>query len=98
MTVHLAAVEAGSSHALGFLRMSAENARAFLTDLRNRRASVVATGDEDGTVQITFDATDDGVVFAAHKTGEPGFLRRGVIDRTFDLTRMAEELLSDLGT
>lgn len=97
MTVHVTAVEAGSSHRLGFLQMSADNARVFLTDLKNRRSSVVALGDEDGTVQITFDVSDDGVVFAVHQTVEPGVLRRGLIDRTFDMTRMAEELLDDLG-
>ena len=40
MTVHIVADAVGpsSSHTLGFLRMSAENARAFLTDLRNGRS------------------------------------------------------------
>ena len=40
MTVHIVAdaVASSSSSTLGFLRMSAENARAFLTDLRNGRS------------------------------------------------------------
>ena len=54
MTIHVVADRVGSSSSrtLGFLRMSAANARAFLTDLRNGRSPIVATGDEDGTVQI----------------------------------------------
>jgi hypothetical protein len=97
MTIHVMAVEAGSPCKLGFLRMSAENARTFLTDLRNGRSSIVALGDEDGTVQIMVDVTDDGVAFAVHQTGEPNVLCRGAIDRTFDIKWMADELLGDLG-
>src|SRR6478736_7312377 len=46
MTVHIVADAAApsSSRTLGFLRMSAANARAFLTDLRNGRSPIVATG------------------------------------------------------
>ncbi len=97
MTVHVMAVEAGSSHMLGFLQMSAASARVLLTDLRDGRSSIVARGDEDGTVQITFEASDAGVVFVVQRTGEPSALCRGVIDRAFDIQSMAEELLSDLG-
>lgn len=98
MTVHVIAVEPSSSHMLGFLQMSAANARAFLTDLRNGRCSIVARGDEDGTVQITFEVTDAGVVFSVQKARETSALRRCVIDRAFDITSMADELLGDLGT
>jgi hypothetical protein len=44
MTVHIVADAVGpsSSHTLGFLRMSAANERAFLTDLRNRRDPIVS--------------------------------------------------------
>lgn len=97
MTVHVMAVEAGSSHRFGFLQMSAASARVFLTDLRNGCCSIVAMGDEDGTVQITFEVADGGVAFVVQKTGDPGALRRGVIERTFDTTSMADELLGELG-
>jgi len=97
MTVHVMAVEHGSSHRFGFLQMSAANARMFLTDLRNGRSSIVAMGDEDGTVQITFEVTDAGVAFEVQKTSEPRALCRCEMDRTFDIKSMADELLGDLG-
>ena len=57
MTVHVVADPVGpaSSHTLGFLRMSAANARTFLADLRNGASPIVGTGDEDGTVQIEYE-------------------------------------------
>ena len=88
MTVHIVA---DASHMLGFLRMSDENARAFLTDLRNRR-SIVATGDEDGTVQIEYEITEAGPVLSVRKLGQ----HRWVIGR-FDLKTTADDLLADLG-
>ena len=99
MTVHIVADAAGpsSSHTLGFLRMSAANARAFLTDLRNGRSPIVATGDEDGTVQIEYEITDDGPVLLVRKPGQRHALHRWVIDRRFDLKTTANELLADLG-
>jgi hypothetical protein len=50
MTIHIVADAVGPSpsHMVGFLRMSAANARAFLTDLRKGRSPIIATGDEDG--------------------------------------------------
>lgn len=97
MTVHVMAVGPDASHRLGFVQMSAANARRFLTDLRTGLSPIVAKGDEDGTVEITFEAADDGAVFAIRKTGEQGALRRCVIDGTFDVTSLADELLGDLG-
>lgn len=99
MTVHVVADAAGpsSSHTLGFLRMSATNARTFLTDLRNGRSPIVATGDEDGTVQIEYEITGAGPVLLVRKPGQRHALHRWVIDRRFDLETAANELLADLG-
>jgi hypothetical protein len=99
MTVHIVAdaVASSSSYTLGFLRMSAENARAFLTDLRNGRSPIVATGDEDGTVQIEYEVTDAGPVILVREPGQRHAFHRCVIDRSIDLHTIADELLSDLG-
>jgi hypothetical protein len=99
MTVHMVADAVGPSlsHTLGVLRMSAANARAFLTDLRNGRSPIVATGDEDGTVQIEFEITEAGPVLLARKPGQRQVLHRWVIDRSFDLKTTADELRADLG-
>jgi hypothetical protein len=99
MTVHIVADAVGpsSSHTLGFLRMSAANARAFLTDLRNGHSPIVATGDEDGTVQIEFESTGAGTVLLVRKPGERHALHRWVIDQRLDLKTTATELLADLG-
>jgi hypothetical protein len=99
MTVHIVADAVGpsSSHTLGFLRMSAANARAFLTDLRNGRFPIVATGDEDGTVQIEYEITEAGPSLLIRKPGQRHDLRRWVIDRSFDLITTANEFLADLG-
>jgi hypothetical protein len=99
MTVHIVADAAApsSSHTLGFLRMSAANATAFLTDLRNGRSPIVATGDEDGTVQIEYEITDAGPVLSVRKPGQRYALHRWVIDPAFDIGPTANELLADLG-
>jgi hypothetical protein len=99
MTVHVVADAVGpsSSHTLGFLRMSAANARAFLSDLRNGRSPIVATGDEDGTVQIEYEMTETGPVLLIRKLGQRHTLHRCFIDRSFDLKTTANELLADLG-
>ena len=62
MTVHIVADAVGrsSSRTLGFIRMSAANARTFLAGLQNGRSPIVGTGDEDGTVQIDYEITDAG--------------------------------------
>jgi hypothetical protein len=99
MTVHVVAKPVGSSapQALGFLRMSAANARAFLTDLRNGRFPSVATGDEDGTVQIECESTEAGAVLLVHKPGEQHASLRLAIDKGYDLKVIGDELLADLG-
>jgi hypothetical protein len=61
--------------------MSAANARAFLTDLRNGRSPIVATGDEDGTVQFEYEITDAGPVLFVRKPAQRHALHRWVIDR-----------------
>jgi hypothetical protein len=91
-----AAVES-SSDTLGFLRMSAANARAFLTELRNGCAPIVATGDEGGTAQIEFEVRDAGPVLLVRKPGEQHAMHCWVIDGRLDLQTMADELLADLG-
>jgi hypothetical protein len=100
MTVHIVtdAVGSSSSHPLGFLRMSAANAKVFLSDLRNGRSPIVVTGDEDGTVQIEYEITDAGSVLVAREPGQRHALHRWVIDRTIDLKTTANELLADLGS
>ena len=100
MTIHIVADAVGpsSSHTLGFLRMSAANARTFLTDLRNGRSPLVATGDEDGTVQIEYETTDAGPTLSVRKPGQRHTLHRWVIDRKFDLKTAADELFADLGS
>ena len=99
LTIHVVADGAGpsTSRTLGFLRMSAANARAFLTNLRDARSPIVATGDEDGTVQIEYEITEAGPVFFVRNSGEQHALHCCVIDRGFDLKTMADELLANLG-
>jgi len=96
MTVHIVAV-GPSSHKVGFVRMSASNARRFLTDLRNDHSPCVARGDEDGDVQIDYERTEPGPVLTVRKPGERDTLHRCIIDREPDLTTIAAELLADLG-
>ena len=99
MTVHIVAGAAGpsASQTLGFLRMSAANARAFLTDLWNGRSPIVATGDEGGTVQIEYEITEAGRVLLVRKPGQQHAFHSWVIDRRIDLKTMTNELLADLG-
>jgi hypothetical protein len=77
--------------------MSAADARSFLIKLRDGHSRIVATGDDDGTVQIEFETSEAGSAFSVHKLDEPCAMRRCVIDRTFDLRLTADELLRDLG-
>jgi hypothetical protein len=97
MTIHIDSVGSSSPYPLGFVRMSAASARTFLNDLRNARSPIVARGDEDGTVQIEFEAAESGVVFSAFRLNEPEPLCRCPIDRAFDTKSMADDLLGDLG-
>jgi hypothetical protein len=99
MTVHVVVDprRSASSHALGFLRMSAANARAFLTGLRDGRSPIVAMGDEDGTLEIEYKIKKPGSVFLVRKPGEQHALHCCIIDRGYDLQTAANELLADLG-
>ena len=99
LTIHVVADGVGpsTSRTLGFLRMSAANARTFLTGLRDGRSPIVATGDEDGTVQIEYEITEAGPVFFVRNSGERRALHCCVIDRSFDIETAANELLADLG-
>jgi hypothetical protein len=93
MTIHAVT----DATALGFLRMSAASTRAFLTDLWNGRSPIVATGDEDGTVQIEYEIREGGAVFLVHRQNQPNIVHHCIIDRSFDLKTVADELLADLG-
>ena len=77
--------------------MSAANARGFLINLRDGRSPIVATGDEDGTVQIEFESTEVGLVVSVHELEQPHAVRSWVIGRGFDIKATANELLADLG-
>jgi hypothetical protein len=99
MTIHVVAGQGGSSSTdtVGFLRMSAANARAFLTDLQNGRSPTAATGDEDGTVEIECEMTEAGPVFSVRKPVQRDALHRCIINQSFDMKAIANELLADLG-
>ena len=99
MTIHVTATsgEPSSSQALGFLRMSAQSAKDFLTDLGKGRSPIVATGDEDGTVRIEFEITGSGPAISIYQSGQRDALRRLTIDGTFDLAFVANEILADFG-
>jgi hypothetical protein len=99
MTIHIAANPARSSAAnpLGFLRMSAGHARTFLTGLRSGCSPVVATGDEDGTVEVECEFTGAAPVVLIRELAQGYKAYRCVIDDEFDLKSMANELLADLG-
>jgi hypothetical protein len=90
------AAESSAAQSLGFLRMSAANARTFLTDLRNGRFPIIAMGDEDGTVQIEFEIAETGLVLSVHNPSEPHASRRLVIEQSFDIKSIANDLLTDL--
>jgi hypothetical protein len=66
MTIHVVV----GTMAFGFVRMSATNARAFLTDLRGGRSPIVGMGDEDGTVQIEYEIRAVDSVFLVRKLGQ----------------------------
>jgi hypothetical protein len=99
MTIHVVADPVGpsSSQTIGYLRISAANARAFLADLRNGRSPTVATGDEYGTVQIEYKTTEAGPAFLVRKPDQPHVVHRSIIDWSFDMKAVADELLTDLG-
>jgi hypothetical protein len=99
MTIHIAAQPAGASSPspLGFLRMSAAHARAFLARLRNGCSPIVATGDEDGTVQLEYEITETQPVMLVRQLAQRHTTHRCIIDDEFDLRTMADELLADLG-
>jgi hypothetical protein len=97
LIVQVIDVRSSAPHAIGFLRMSASKARTFLTDLLDDSRPVVATGDEDGDVQIEYDTMETGPVLIARNTGERETYHRWIIDGDIDLKAMAGELLADLG-
>lgn len=98
MTIDIAAQSTGSSSPspLGFIRMSAAHARAFLTGLRNG-SPIVAMGDEEGTVQLDYEITQTESVILVRQLAQRHTTHRCVIDGGFDLKTLADELLADLG-
>ena len=99
MTIHVVADPVGpsSSQTIGYLRISAANARAFLADLRNGRSPTVATGDEYGTVQIEYQPRKRGLPSWSASRTQPHVVHRSIIDWSFDMKAVADELLTDLG-
>jgi len=77
--------------------MSADAARTFLAGLRDRRSPIVATGDEDGTVEVMYEITDRGAMLSVRKTGGQDVLRRFLVDVESDVETLANNLLADLG-
>jgi hypothetical protein len=77
--------------------MSAAHARAFLARLRNGCSPIVATGDEDGTVQLEYEITETQPVMLVRQLAQRHITHRCIIDDEFDLRTMADELLADLG-
>jgi hypothetical protein len=97
MTIHVAATGSPSSLTLGVLQMSAVKARLFLTDLRCGRCPIVATGDEDGTVEIRYENAGSGPAFSVYEPGERCASNRYVFNLTFDMKVVVDDLLGDLG-
>ncbi|MBS0643292.1 MAG: hypothetical protein JSS43_25795 [Proteobacteria bacterium] len=97
MTVEVVAVGSSSQRMIGFLRMSASKTRTFLEDLSNERSPLVASGDEDGDVQIEFAVTEAGPALAVRKRGQRDALGRWAIKPEFNLKAVAADLLADLG-
>ena len=98
MTIHVVAhVERDVSHTVGLLKMSARGAMRFLTDLRNRRSPIIATGDEDGTVKIEYEFTGSQHSFSVHALGEGHVMCRVLRDAELDIETVADHLLADLG-
>ena len=99
MTVHVVAqpVDQSTSHSIGFLRMSADAARTFLAALRDGRCPIVATGDEDGTIEVVYEITDRVSAFSVRKIGEQHVLHRLPMDSIFDIGTLTNNLFANLG-
>ena len=93
MAVHIVADAVGpsSSDTLGFLRMSAANARAFLTNLRDESSPIVATGTRTAQCRSNLRARTPGLSVVG-KPGQRNDLHRWVIDWRLDLETAADEL------
>lgn len=98
MTIHVVGCTAGpAGNAIGFLRMSAGDARKFLTDLLAARSPVIARGDEDGTLEIRFESSDAGRFVSVRKLIEPSACCHLTIDPASDFHHAVDQLSSDLG-
>jgi hypothetical protein len=94
MTVHIVA----DAEQVVFLWMSAATRRSSLPTHGNGCSPIVATGDEDGTVQTDFEITESGLVLFVLKLDQQHALHRRVIDQRHDLNTTVDELLADLGS
>ena len=56
-----------------------------------------ATGDEDGTVQVEYEITEGSPIFSVRTQRPDTDFAPLVIDRSFDLYTLANDLLADLG-
>lgn len=99
MTIQVTSHTEGQSAtcSIGSLRMSAGDARRFLTDLLAGRSPIVITGDEGGTVEIEAEHADAAWVFTIRKLAEQSAFCHLTLDQTFDILNTANQLLLDLG-
>lgn len=98
MTIHVVAhIKGDVSYTVGHLKMSASDARRFLTDLRNRQSPIIAKGDEDGTVEIECTFTGSRHIFSVRTLGEGRVMCRVLSGVELDIETVASDLLADLG-
>ena len=86
------------AHTLASFEMSPVTAERFLIALRNRHSPIVIGGDAGEPLQLECEVTTSGLVFTVREPGRGAASRRFSVDRTFDVTAMADHLLADLGT
>ena len=82
------------AHTLASFEMSPVTAERFLIALRNQHSPIVI----GEPMQLECDVTASALVFTVREPGRGAASRRFSVDRTFDVTAMADHLLADLGT
>jgi hypothetical protein len=100
LLVHVSTDATGerSPRLLASFELSPERAERFLAALLNRHAPMVISGDAAEPLEIACAFTASGLIFTVQESGGGTALRRFSIDRTCDVTAMADHLLADLGT
>jgi len=100
MIVHVGTDLTGgcSPRMLASFEMSPEEAERLLTALRHRHSPIVTSGGTAEPLEIECAFTASGLVFTLRGSGGGTALRRFALDRTCDVTAMADHLLGDLGT